>query len=141
VVQIDGQPQPLQIDLCEVCDKGLVAELEQVLALRGYVPNEAQPRRRQRRAGHLPKATCLLCTAQFAVGSSLRSHYVAVHQQTEADAKGTARLWCPECKMGYETVQGISMHLMRAHGMADDAERRAVVGSAATSRKPRRRAS
>src|SRR4051812_14442603 len=103
-VQIEGHS--VEIDLCDEHELELVKPLLDVMLAHGAkVGQTTAPKRAP--GEHLPKEQCLRCGAEFAIGASLRNHYIVQHGETEADAKGEATMWCPECSQGYSSVQGI----------------------------------
>lgn len=144
MISLDGR-KPVELDLCEVHDKELLADLRELIGEAGQPVDGALP--------GMPAATspageirkdCPTCPPGRALTrEGLRGHMRRTHDMTRDQANevvrttfgGTARVQkefseqCPECKEAgvpksestYDTPQGFGAHRKAAHGVTGSA--------------------
>ena len=122
-ISLGMSTSPVQVDLCEAHEIELVKPLRDVLTEYGIraddVPVVSPRRTRQKGGDWVGEFKCNVegCGTVTRSLGTLRSHSIAVHKQSLADLTGTAAYVCPapDCGLGYESVQGVSVHLARSH--------------------------
>lgn len=130
---------PIQLDLCPDHETILVKPLRDALHEHGIRADQVPdvPRRSRRDVTDVRPVICPRCGREMQRVSSLRSHAISVHGQTIAQLEGKSNYLCPaqrigaedeECGLGYQTPQGLNMHLSRTHGW-DKAERDKAIGA------------
>lgn len=127
----DGQP--LELDLCEPCEKELVQPLHQLLMEHGQ-PVVQQPPARSARADKQYVCTVPGCGKAYVRPDGLRQHVAKQHPDSAASepfvqvpaasiketpvAPNEAGVYvCPECAREFKKPQGVGRHRLAIHGV------------------------
>lgn len=116
---------PMEVDLCEPCEKEIVEPLRLLLEEYGQPVQEGGSE--QDNLLHCPLPGC---TKKFTHGRNLQKHMERVHDTTlpdsvlgaelvvqkTTDTSGATVYPCPDCERTFKRPQGVSAHRFQAHG-------------------------
>jgi uncharacterized C2H2 Zn-finger protein len=117
---------PMDLDLCEACDKELVEPLR--LALIEYGQPVRGADEEESNMLHCPMPGC---RKSFPTGRKLQKHMERIHdtllpdsvlgpaqvaQVTTTDENGEPIYSCPECDRTFRSPQGVGAHRSKVHG-------------------------